>query len=776
MKNLNLKIAGIIVLSLLTVSTFAQTFWQKGGNAQVPPLAPSTIGTDASWNAPFSIMTNGFQRMLINNGGNGIMDGRVALGNNLPVGFIPANRLHLHQDLGTNGIQFTNNFTGITAFNGLSMNLQTTGRFDFNQFSNQTIRFVMPNSLLMELFWNRGPGNIGQVQIRPVINPASIYNPSLLNLGGAIGFSQGISSDTTNTLLYHNTRIFGPTNSPDRDGFRMQYSFNSEGQSNADCLVFEKTDGQTPEPDGCIKFTNFGSDTIQKLSMTIEGNGHVGIGRPYNLTVVPWRRLSVQDISPQLRLTYNSTDSLHTDIYSDFYTDSIGDLYIDPRFANNDSARVVRINYQTGLVQPFPELSLDVNGQQNIRTVNQDTTLNKVLVWDSITGNVRRRNIDILGNYCGNPTNSLITDFEIDMQDKNFLFRRGGSVLIGDVFCGQSASSRLFIRNTFALPALKPFGMQVETANHPATNIAGYFQTTPSGNFNIGIYSQCIPINSTTPPNPPTSGNFAAYFDGDVYVSGRSYLGMNAMVISDQNVKTAVDTITDAKSIITQLKPKIYYYDTIAHPEMNFTTRKQFGFIAQDVEQILPELVETQLSVAKFDSTGAVINNPQTFKNLNYNSFIAILTKGIQEQQTKIDSLESVLINQDSINNALYSMIAQCCNNNTGMQQNNTTNDTRINVITVELTDAKANQLGDATPNPFSDMASIPYFLIEGIQKAQMVFYDEQGKIINTVDLSNQSGKGQLNIKANELSSGIYFYSLVVDGKLIETKKMIKQK
>jgi len=71
--------------------------------------------TTAGNNNPLMFTTNGIERMLINNGGIGVADGRVALGNNLPFGFIPANRLHLHQDSGTNGIQFTNNFTGITA-------------------------------------------------------------------------------------------------------------------------------------------------------------------------------------------------------------------------------------------------------------------------------------------------------------------------------------------------------------------------------------------------------------------------------------------------------------------------------------------------------------------------------------------------------------------------------------------------------------------------------------------------------------------------------------
>ena len=46
--------------------------------------------------------------------------------------------------------------------------------------------------------------------------------------------------------------------------------------------------------------------------------------------------------------------------------------------------------------------------------------------------------------------------------------------------------------------------------------------------------------------------------------------------------------------------------------------------------------------------------------------------------------------------------------------------------------------------------------------------------ILKIVDI-NEKGSGQLNVYAADLSSGNYTYSLIADGKLVETKKMIKQ-
>jgi len=49
-----------------------------------------------------------------------------------------------------------------------------------------------------------------------------------------------------------------------------------------------------------------------------------------------------------------------------------------------------------------------------------------------------------------------------------------------------------------------------------------------------------------------------------------------------------------------------------------------------------------------------------------------------------------------------------------------------------------------------------------------------KGEVINEVQIT-EKGKGQLNVCASDLSSGIYTYTIVVDGITIDTKKMVKQ-
>ena len=55
-----------------------------------------------------------------------------------------------------------------------------------------------------------------------------------------------------------------------------------------------------------------------------------------------------------------------------------------------------------------------------------------------------------------------------------------------------------------------------------------------------------------------------------------------------------------------------------------------------------------------------------------------------------------------------------------------------------------------------------------------MLFYNNDGKLIQSVELT-QRGQGQLNVFAQDLTSGMYSYTLVVDGRIFATKKMVKQ-
>jgi photosystem II stability/assembly factor-like uncharacterized protein len=77
-------------------------------------------------------------------------------------------------------------------------------------------------------------------------------------------------------------------------------------------------------------------------------------------------------------------------------------------------------------------------------------------------------------------------------------------------------------------------------------------------------------------------------------------------------------------------------------------------------------------------------------------------------------------------------------------------------------------------PNPFNPNTTIQF----GLSKASNVslrIYDITGKEYRTEinNISLRAGVYKMNFDGNELSSGVYFYSLVIDGSTHATKKMI---
>lgn len=78
--------------------------------------------------------------------------------------------------------------------------------------------------------------------------------------------------------------------------------------------------------------------------------------------------------------------------------------------------------------------------------------------------------------------------------------------------------------------------------------------------------------------------------------------------------------------------------------------------------------------------------------------------------------------------------------------------------------------LGANRPNPFSGTTVIPYTAPEG-SSSELTITNQQGNTLQTIPL--QSGTHEVEINVKGFAGGVYFYSLVVDGKVVETKKMV---
>jgi hypothetical protein len=77
-------------------------------------------------------------------------------------------------------------------------------------------------------------------------------------------------------------------------------------------------------------------------------------------------------------------------------------------------------------------------------------------------------------------------------------------------------------------------------------------------------------------------------------------------------------------------------------------------------------------------------------------------------------------------------------------------------------------------PNPASSFVKFTYDIPYGVNDARIIMKDITGNVVKNITLSN--GEGQINIDVQALSSGIYFYSLVVENVVGTTRKILIQR
>jgi archaellum component FlaC len=108
---------------------------------------------------------------------------------------------------------------------------------------------------------------------------------------------------------------------------------------------------------------------------------------------------------------------------------------------------------------------------------------------------------------------------------------------------------------------------------------------------------------------------------------------------SDINLKKNIDGINYGLSALMQLKPVAFNWKT-----QDDSAAKTLGFIAQDVEQVIPQLVTTDAASG--------------YKELNTIGLIPVLTKSIQEQQGEITDVQTSISSQFASANNQISQIS----------------------------------------------------------------------------------------------------------------------
>ncbi len=246
--------------------------------------------------------------------------------------------------------------------------------------------------------------------------------------------------------------------------------------------------------------------------------------------------------------------------------------------------------------------------------------------------------------------------------------------------------------------------------------------------------------------------NWAGYFAGDVHITGDLTVD-GSYPNSDLRYKKDVRIVED--DIFSKLDQLQAIRFKLKHPtevlaaadttdqelitrELNSEkyTKDRIGLIAQELQITFPEVV-------KEDKRG--------YLRVDYTQLIPILVKAISLQQKQIDALESR-------NEALKS---------SAVDQGIVTG----SLVSIQKSSSIAI-LKQNVPNPFNENTLINYYIPTFESYAMINVYDLGRSQIKSYQV-NQTGEGEIIIPASELDPGIFIYNLIVDGKEIDSKKLM---
>lgn len=298
----------------------------------------------------------------------------------------------------------------------------------------------------------------------------------------------------------------------------------------------------------------------------------------------------------------------------------------------------------------------------------------------------------------------------------------------------------------------------------------GVYGQSVNGNGVKGISTNSYGVTATSTNSyalvaSSTNAYYAGVFYGHVYTSA-------GYVTSDGNLKKNIQEFSDAMEIIKKLQPKHYEFKTDAkYAPLHLSPGAHFGLIAQDLEKVLPGLVHESNMNVPIDDAAPVLQpeaidgkDPNaypvsklsrktenfTIKAVNYQELIPIMVKAMQEQQQQIEDLKKKADEVDELKQELADLKA---------------------VVTGNRTNIKTAYLEQNSPNPVNGNTIIRYHLPESTQSAVLNITNAQGQLMKTMTLN--IGSGQARINTNAFAAGTYNYTLTVNGKPADTRRMV---
>lgn len=218
---------------------------------------------------------------------------------------------------------------------------------------------------------------------------------------------------------------------------------------------------------------------------------------------------------------------------------------------------------------------------------------------------------------------------------------------------------------------------------------------------------------------------------------------------SDQQFKERIKPIENGLELVRKLRGTTYSFKQSGEfAKRNFPGGQRFGFIAQEMEKVMPDAVKKQAD---------------GFYGVNYMEVIPVLVEAVKQLDAKQTETAQLRQQVTDLSTQVAELRALVEKSTGGAPANKAVS------IGVDLSQVKLEQ---NAPNPFNEVTRIEYALPEGTVGAVLTISDMQGRPVRT--MANLTGGRQvLEIKAGSLAAGVYIYTLTVNGKEVTSKRMV---
>ena len=263
------------------------------------------------------------------------------------------------------------------------------------------------------------------------------------------------------------------------------------------------------------------------------------------------------------------------------------------------------------------------------------------------------------------------------------------------------------------------------------------------------------------------SGTYAGYFNGKVRVTNGIYAtvlspsatpsGQNGTTILSDRGESVTDKLSQVQAVqflrydptqevnVTRASLEDIDIDNMSPKELDSLRRTmpeeeperylspvQYGLDANQLKAVYPELVYE-------DANGNV--------SINYVEMVPLLVQCINELSAKVAELE-------------------------GTSPRGAKAPTNATDIEKSVADVDMVRMDQNKPNPFSESTVITLNIPSNAQVANIFIYDMSGKQVQSLPVSER-GETNITVYAADLAAGMYIYTLVVDGKVAVTRRMI---